>query len=149
MTVIGISEFGGKSPVCGVKTTAMPLLFCKKNFCSFSNAFVCVKVLPETELNFWVYSCSSDKIGLVLLSSPFYEAFVLVVFENLIVFFLPICWFSSSSCFSSSFLRKASASKAFATSDFFTGATWELGSNISDPNLNVVLMPERFLRINF
>jgi hypothetical protein len=50
--VIGISEFGGRSPVCGVKTTAIPLLFYRKKVYSFSKAFVCVKVLPEAEVNF-------------------------------------------------------------------------------------------------
>lgn len=64
MTVIGISECGGSSPILGVNTIAIPLLLERKYAASFSNFFVYVKVFPVAEENFYVCSCSSDKIGL-------------------------------------------------------------------------------------
>jgi hypothetical protein len=48
----------------GLKTIAMPLLFDKKKAYSFSSFLVYVKVVPVADENFYVYSCSSDRIGL-------------------------------------------------------------------------------------
>ena len=63
VTVIGTSEWGGKSPIFGVKTIAIPLLLERKNVYSFSSFFVCVKVSPVADENLAVCSCSSDKIA--------------------------------------------------------------------------------------
>jgi hypothetical protein len=43
----------------------------------------------------------------------------------------------------------ASASKARATSDLLLGALCESGSNVSDPKLNELEIPDKFFRINF
>lgn len=64
--MIGTSALAGNWPSQGEKTKAIPLLLLKKKAYDFSNPIVLVKVFPETELNFWVYSCSSERIGYVL-----------------------------------------------------------------------------------
>lgn len=78
---MGTSEWGGSSPILGLKTRAIPLLLDKKKAASFSNFLVYVKVLPVADENFYVYSCSSDKIGLFNLFSTGYFWFV---FYNLV-----------------------------------------------------------------
>ena len=150
---MGTSAFGRSSPLCGVKTRAIPLLFERKKACYFSKTLVYVKVFPVTEENFWVCSCSSLRMGCARrLESLNPEVLDFTEAANLICL-LPLlrplvfssCWFDSASAFS----RYCYCSKASWISDFCWGASWEVGSKILAEKSNIVLIPERFLRTNF
>lgn len=110
-----------------------------------------MNVSPVAEENLFVYSCSSDKIGLV--------SFAFVLPWNDLPNLDPdlaeganlICLPSSDGelLLSSSCCYLASSSYAFCTSLLIYGATWLNGSKLIDWNLKAVFIPERFFRINF
>jgi len=64
-------------------------------------------------------------------------------------FLLPLALSSFACCSSSSLSRRCSCSKAIWISDFYWGASCEIGSKTWELKSNWVLMPDRFLRTNF
>ena len=111
-------------------------------------------MLPVAEVNFYVYSCSSDRIAMVralIADAPIVlalaEAANLIYFTpSLLLFFDMFCSSAAASC--SAFNRAAWASIAICTSDFYCGAIWDFGSKFSALRLNLVPIPDRFLRTN-
>ena len=139
--------------MCGANTRAIPLLLAKKKDCYFSRAFVYVKVLPVTDENFWVCSCSSLRMGyplrLIESLNPVFDLTEAAKRIDLLPFFRPPR-LSSLGCDSYSSLRRFfSWSRAIWISDLFCGASCELGTYISDEKLKAVLIPDRFLSTNF
>ena len=143
---------------------AIPLLFERKKLASFSSFFVYVNVLPVADENFAVASCSSERIGLSLLCSPAdYDCLpikeLLLVAPDLVdganliclPFIVVVLGLRNESdvSFMPCFFFASSSSRAFSTSLLTWGASWDKGSKVSEKNLNLVLIPEMFFKINF
>ena len=120
-----------------------------------------MNVSPTAELNFYVCSCSSLKMGLLRIwntsgpcpvAKPWWDVLAkptFFFFFPLLVLLKPPCPSSPPSSSALLAARASASSLAFSSSDFSLGATYSLGAKLATSKWKAVLMPDRFFKMNF